>query len=435
MPLVVGDLEPRKLEQWRAEIGELLAAQLAYPPYFDYRAGHELVRPLDRAKREEIEQFVRSVNFASLERTDASSPEVRRFLEQLLRRYVDVNPSLRHQHSARRIPSLRERVPRLAAEVHRGLLAFLAGTANGFGARRPPRSWSGQDQQAQLRPEGIEHNTRVLEAVLVRRADEPMPAMPAVPPIATGRAPAPAAASRGWAPGASQATVPVPSSGLPSPGSGSLPSLPTGSPFASLASGAQSPIFGTSSIDESPTGPLAVPVRAGQAAQAGAGMPEDLYQLYGDYLRDMQPEAFSRAAPPPAAMPVTPPPAARQRTQEPPPRQQPPPAPVWSPPPTPGAPPREAHGDLLIFFQLRYQLEAYIRRAARSYGVQARSDDPSGVLDALRRSGFVDEADLRLAEGILAATDRVTASGMASVEDYRQALMLYLLYHRSHLDG
>ena len=87
----------------------------------------------------------------------------------------------------------------------------------------------------------------------------------------------------------------------------------------------------------------------------------------------------------------------------------------------------------MIFFQLRYQLEAYIRRGARSYGIESRSDDPSGVIDALRRSGFVDESDLQLAEGILAVTDRVAASGVATVEDYRQAFMLYLLYHRSHL--
>ena len=59
--------------------------------------------------------------------------------------------------------------------------------------------------------------------------------------------------------------------------------------------------------------------------------------------------------------------------------------------------------------------------------------DPSTVLDALRQSGFVDEADLRIAEGILALTDRVTSSTTVAIEDYRQAFLLYLLYHRSHL--
>ena len=54
-------------------------------------------------------------------------------------------------------------------------------------------------------------------------------------------------------------------------------------------------------------------------------------------------------------------------------------------------------------------------------------------MHALRVSGLVDEADLRVAEGILALTDRVSRQGHASLEDYRQAFMLYLLYHRSHL--
>ena len=33
----------------------------------------------------------------------------------------------------------------------------------------------------------------------------------------------------------------------------------------------------------------------------------------------------------------------------------------------------------------------------------------------------------------LALTDRVSRQGHASLEDYRQAFMLYLLYHRGHL--
>ena len=91
------------------------------------------------------------------------------------------------------------------------------------------------------------------------------------------------------------------------------------------------------------------------------------------------------------------------------------------------------HTDHLVFWQLRYQLEAYVRRAAESYGLSYNGTDPSAVLDALRQSGFVDEADLRIAEGILALTDRVTHAPTVAIEDYRQAFLLYLLYHRSHL--
>jgi hypothetical protein len=91
------------------------------------------------------------------------------------------------------------------------------------------------------------------------------------------------------------------------------------------------------------------------------------------------------------------------------------------------------HADQMVFWQLRYQLEAYVRRAAESYGLSYNGSDPSTVLDTLRQSGFVDEADLRIAEGILALTDRVTHAPMVAMEDYRQAFLLYLLYHRSHL--
>jgi len=102
-------------------------------------------------------------------------------------------------------------------------------------------------------------------------------------------------------------------------------------------------------------------------------------------------------------------------------------------PVAPAAPSPGSRQDEVIFAQLRYQVEAYVRRAARSYGLAGREGDPASVMDALRRSGLVDEADLRIAEGILALADRVARQGHASIEDYRQAFTLYLLYHRSHL--
>ncbi len=458
MPLVVGELEPRKLELLRAEIAETLAVRFAYPPYFDHRAGKEIVRPLDRVKREEIEQFVGSINFAQVEHTDVSSPEVRRFLEQVLRRYLDVNPDLHRPHTTRRLPSLRGRIPRVAAEIHKSLQVFVGGTARDFGLRRPQRTWEGADTRSQRPSELLDHNTRVLETVLVRRGDEPPapPAQvraPAPSPAATPPHPArqpavaPPARSKGagplgrWLAGASQATIPV-QSPSPAPNSGGLPSS---SPFASLATGAQSAIFGNG-IAERPTGP--VPIQGWGASGSPSGgsapppIPNEIFQLYGDYLHDMQPEAYERsAAPAPSAPPRAGgrmPPDDGMPTSVMPQAPAPPraPRPVAAPPPAvPNAAPKreDARGDLLIFFQLRYQLEAYVRRGARSYGIESRSDDPSGVIDALRRSGFVDESDLQLAEGILAVTDRVAAAGVATVDDYRQAFMLYLLYHRSHL--
>jgi hypothetical protein len=309
----------------------------------------------------------------------------------------------------------------------------------------------------------------------------------------------------------------------------SMPPIPPSAPTPQLQQAPNRPTPPHArSIADQPTGPLRVvrpnPNRAGQPdsgalaanpranganGAAGAatrdGLPSDLYQLYGDFLQDMQPEArvasVAPNTPPPSApllphyparpteantparrpangpangatsaaanivesdappfwlnspapaTPSTPPTPARDMgrpgenhvasqaapvptapSQRP---LQPAPAPQSAPQASPhAADPEAGRNDLLIFWQLRYQLEAYVRRAAYSYGVANRTGDPASVLDALRTSGFVDEADLRIAEGIFALTDRVTARGYASIDDYQESLMLYLLYHRSHL--
>ena len=461
MGVCVGDLEQRQMERLRVELGEVLAAHVAYPPFFNYRTAQAMVRPLDRTKRDEIDQYLQSVNFTSIERAEVSSPEVRRFLERLILRYIEVNPALTRPRQYRRLPELRSRAPRMAAEVQRGLLAFLSGQATAFGTQRSRPAWSGPAAQPHHLKQDREHNTRVLEAILVRRSGALPPppsshaARPAVPPQS--------AAARSWPVVSSDLTVPVPAQGVPSP--------PSHSPFAGLEVGAQSDVFGSvssgsgalgaistpgastsatarDSFSGVPTGPLPPP-RPAASASAPANMrelPQDLFQLYGDYLRDMEPEAADDGTADPVIPPVAELPGTRRdgmradvasesspfttngyaaRTLS-----------EMSPQASPqGRPPDSAstRSDKLIFWQLRYQLEAYVRRAARSYGVQTSSGDPSGVIDALRRSRFVDEADLRIAEGILALTDRVTAGVAPTIEDYRQALMLYLLYHRSHL--
>lgn len=459
------------MDRLRASLAEVLAANVAYPPFFDYQRGKPRTRPADRAKRDEIDSYLRSVNFEPLRHLELTSPEIRRFLERLMVRYIEVNPALAQPRLARRLPELRSRVPRMAGEVHRGLLAASEGNAgSGLGSRleqvpSSATSSTAASERPQPQPRSAEErNTRVLEAILLRHehpgpsaassaltplsAPAPASPTPAAPPPRPERPAAPVtqhpAAAPAWLVGtvnSDDQTTPVPTPGW-SP-------APAGSPFAGLESGAQSAVFGAvntvdgaRSLPDRPTNPLpAVPAGSpayGAAAPGAAHeLPPDLYQLYGEYLRDMEPEAE-----PPAAITLESPAANADATRQ---TVSPQVEPSASSPcslsepldvPVPG---RVAHtddasrGDKLIFWQLRYQLEAYIRRAIRSYGVRGASDDPFSMLDALRRSGFVDEADLRIAEGILALTDRVTATGDATIEDYRQAFLLYLLYHRSHL--
>lgn len=95
------------------------------------------------------------------------------------------------------------------------------------------------------------------------------------------------------------------------------------------------------------------------------------------------------------------------------------------------APQRDMSGhDRAIFVQLREQLLQSLASAAASYGLTYTPDDPAGLLEGLRVRDAVDPGDLRLAEGILALTARVIQEGRAGLDEYRQALMLYLLFHR-----
>jgi hypothetical protein len=425
MGVCVGDLDPRQVERLRGELAWLLVEHCAVPPFFDYWTGRARCRPPSRDLLEEIRHFASSVNFSPLAQVDVSSPEVRRFLGRLFERYLEVNPRLSQPRYQGKISELRVRAPRLAGEMQRGLLAFIAGKTPDFGTRRQRPSWLESGERRLPSQEALAHRARLLEAVLARTAQEAR--VPVAAPAATGKA------RERWQTGTqAEVTVPVPAS--------AWPSVAPGPPFAAPASQQHSVPGAGQRLAEAPTGPLPSPGgrfapgaadRLARSTENGGGaapgMGEDLYQMYGDYLRDMQvdsglPSTYHRAAPAaPAGRPASTGAGARA------------PAPYDGAVSGPAVGGRQNETDQHLFWQLRYQVEAYVRRAARSYGVQARSADPFAMLEALRRSTFVDEADLRIAEGILALTDRVTAGGAATVEDYRQAMTLYLLYHRSHL--
>ena len=113
---------------------------------------------------------------------------------------------------------------------------------------------------------------------------------------------------------------------------------------------------------------------------------------------------------------------------------------LTAPLPQPITSPREgadAHSDHAIdrsiYTQLQQQLVAAMMSASINYGITAPAGDPAGLLAALRTRDLIEDADLRLAEGILALCARVIAAERATIDDYRQALMLYLLFNRSRI--
>ncbi|MGO8950244.1 MAG: hypothetical protein ACLQUY_21810 [Ktedonobacterales bacterium] len=346
-----------------------------------------------------------SVNFNTVGRIEVTSPEFRRFITRVFQRYVEINTTFARPRFVRFLPGMRAHAARTASQVQRNLMAHLERNVPSFGAPRNQLSWSGVLQHSSLEHDETEHNTRVLEATLLRRAgDAPGPYVP----LGRRGAPSPQASAK------------------ERQGQSAVPPQPNRS--ASMAD-ATVPV----SAKNPPSSQALNPSGSGNVRD----IPADLLQLYGAYLSDMQPEVYS-ASPQRTESPFpSAPPGARPANGY----QSPGVSGITGMPQATapslqyGTSPEDARSDKLIFWQLRYQLEAYIRRATRSYGVLPGTGDPFGVLDTLRRSGFVDESDLQIAEGILALTDKVTAAGSATLDDYRKAFMLYLLYHRSHLGG
>ena len=159
-------VEPRHIERLRVEIVEAISAALAYPPFFDFRTGKLRSRPIDRAKVAEIEQFIGSANFAPIERASPSSPDTRRFIERLILRYLEVNPSLTTANAARYLPIMRAQALRLTSETHRRFVAHLSGGERDFGARRQAASWASAKRGGRHSASDTDHSSRLLEAAM-----------------------------------------------------------------------------------------------------------------------------------------------------------------------------------------------------------------------------------------------------------------------------
>src|SRR5579863_1127826 len=169
MAVCLGDLDQRDLARLRTELVEVMAARFTYPAYYDFRAGTVRVRPISTARRQEITAFVQAIILEPLARAEIGAPEVRRFLEQVFARYVELNPDLARVAARRRVTGMRATIPQAAAEVQRGLVAFAAGAPGNFGAPRPTASWAGTAQTSVHRVLDwalVERGTMLLQTAL-----------------------------------------------------------------------------------------------------------------------------------------------------------------------------------------------------------------------------------------------------------------------------
>jgi hypothetical protein len=421
MGVLLSQLPPAELARLKAELAETLIANFCYPRFFDYRTESLRMRPVDRAKRQEVWHYLNSVDLSAWSRLDLMSPDFQGQIERLFIQFVQRNRAFFGEQGRKRMSDIRMLINTSAMSVVQGLRAHLTtrDRANShFGGPRPPVLWSAPNAHVGPEPawEQVAPATMVLQQQLQEVRGE------IKPPDSEARTTSGAARRPGQVP-----------------------------PLASLANGIEQP--GTSVPP--------VPARR-QAPQTNARSamplpePKSTTPLSPAWTTTPIPTPAATSAPtsklnpvvdppetPTAIPPVPPKPIEKVNPEVPLPEQTPFPAPAAAqprdmPPPAQAMAVRQSENtsvlvseeDVAIFEQLRHQLMVWLRIEAVRSGMDISGQGPSQLLEQLRQQDNFDETRLQVVSTLLNLSNQVIKNGHATLLDYKQAMMFHLMHTR-----
>lgn len=481
MGIYLGQLPPAEVARFKAELAETIIANFCYPRFFDPRTESLRMRPVDRAKRQEVWLYLSSVDFTAWSRVDLMSPDFQHQIERLFILFVQRNRSFFGQQGRKRMFDIRMLISSRAASVAQGLRNHLAGQKQGnppFGSPRPVITWSAvTSEHSELTWEQISAATMELQQQLQEIRGETKAVSGA---LNDGRAANGAARRtiRSQSPASPESETSVPSSpqqivrsgplpgasrsgSLVGPGSGSgsgsknvAASVPaTSAPAASaqstltrksepLVPSAASPAPSISPVPPArksePLAPVATPAapttptpttRKSEPLAASATsldlqttseLPRARRSSEAEKVRSQSPASSSAA-------PVMPPPAANPQGRNVP---QPAPAPSVASGQRDGSIMSVGEDDLAIFEQMRHQLIVWLRVESIRAGLEIAGQSPSQLLELLRQHGRLDETRLQVVSTLLNLSNQVIKTGLVSLIDYKQALMFHLMHTR-----
>lgn len=140
--ILVSQLPPAELARLKAELAETLISNFCYPRFYDYRIDSLRIRPVDRTKRQEVWQYLSSVDFNAWGRIDLMSPDFQRQVERLLIYFVQRNRAFFGEQGRKRMADIRLLISTSSTSIVEGLRGHLTGRSNGFGNPRPINSWT-----------------------------------------------------------------------------------------------------------------------------------------------------------------------------------------------------------------------------------------------------------------------------------------------------
>jgi hypothetical protein len=474
MGIYLGQLPPAEIARLKAELAETLIAHFCYPRFFDNRTNELRMRPVDRAKRQEVWLFLSSVDFTSWGRVDLMSPDFQHQIERLFIQFVQRNRAFFGEQGRKRMSDVRMLINSSSSSVVQGLRGHLTGQrgAHPFGSPRSNVSWSQsitgrqepdweqiasatmllQQQLQELRGEarsGVSNGVEVrpsANGTARRPQPQPQPQRPQTP-AGTGNT-----AGIAERDGITNLPTPasVPAANMPPPPSSTrsaaispntpvTPARKLDAPMASpLKPAAASVVPAPSSLAEQANGsaPSAPTMKSGPLTSSPTMKSGPLTSSAAVKSGALPPLSTRTSGPLSSAETVISAVAPAVSTSS---------APIQprsvSPPAQPGSAtvatsPREANmlavgeDDIAIFEQMRHQLVVWLRVEAIRAGLEVSNQTPAQLLDMLRQQARFDETRLQVVSTLLNLSNQIIKTGVVSLLDYKQALMFHLMHTR-----
>lgn len=471
MGIYLSQLPAAELARLKAELAETLIANFCYPRFFDYRTNSLRMRPVDRSKRQEVWLFLGNTDFTTWNRIDLLSPDFQHQIERLFIHFVQRNRNFFGEQGRKRMADVRMLINTSSQAVIDGFRGHLTSrqTANPpFGSPRPVSSWAMTNitGRPELKWEQIVSSTVLLQQQIQELRGEIKPsapgdthsAEPAPKRVTRGRSTASRHANgsvepEAWPvepqqaphlPSLQQTPMPLPSS-MQKPENGSqeesrtITSLSPGSKTTNPLAPPSAAINGSSPITVVPPvskmGSLVVPdLKSSQAQKVDhiivpASAPAAGTPAYNQAAETVAPQ-MPQVRPVEQTHPPTSPTQVEQRELS---------RTIHSSQASlVEVPPKQPEGttvilsdeDIVIFEQMRYQLLTWLRIEAVHAGLDISGQGPGQLLELLKRQDGFDNTRLQVVSTLLNISNQVIANGRASLLDYKQAMMFYLMHTR-----
>lgn len=460
MGIYLNQLPPTEVARLKAELAETLIANFCYPRFYDYRINALRTRPVDRSKRQEVWQYLNAVDFNVWGRVDVDSPDFQHQVERLFIHFVQHNRNFFGAQGRRRMADVRSLITNCSLVLAEGMRKHLQGKQGNppLGSPRPVFSWgtAGGSKQAEPNWDQILSSTMQLQQQLQEVRGEVQARIASAPVIAVrpenSASGAPMRRSRSARLTAHDATNPDARSArlaahdatsaerrdgetpTVSPMSGKPTKVGDGRLSVSFPASMREPLppylANPVTADAAPTLPLPLsrPENTSPTRSPSRGLTESP-------APPKHPKMDTASAAPPARSPNRP--LSRPLSTATGPHAVPKLPTVAAG--SPGAEvavkqPEQApvvdDEDVVIFEQMRYQLIVELRVEAVRSGIELNGQSAPQLIEVLRHQEDMDLARLQVVSTLLNMCDQIITSGHATLFDYKQAMMFYLMHTR-----